>query len=203
MVVRLLATLIAACAASSSGCSSLLTSDVPPETVYWLEPPDFSVTAASADAPRLTLRLRAAPGLDTDRLLIRGPGATLNSYAGARWADNLPDVLASVFRTVLEDSGYFRQVSTTGARTDWNLDLELHAFFAVVGEGHSSPMAEMAMRGYLACDGNTMPIRIASTAAAHDDTLTAIAAGFQDAVNAAAAALLDRLSGQCRLQPAE
>ena len=200
MVVRVLASLAAASATLTSGCSSLLTSDVPPETVYWLESSVPSATRATADAPSLTLRLRAAPGLDTDRLLIRGPGATLNSYAGARWADNLPDVLGSVFRTVLEDSGYFRQVSTagSGAGTDWSLDLELHAFFAVVGETRTSPSIEMAIRGYLACDGSTAPIRIKSTATAANGRLTAIAAGFQSAVDAGAATLLEQLSRLCR-----
>jgi hypothetical protein len=54
------------------------------------------------------------------------------------------------------------------------------------------------MRGYLACDGSTAPIRVKSTATAANGRLTAIAAGFQSAVDAGATTLLEQLSRLCR-----
>jgi len=189
--------MLLAAAALSAGCSSLLTSDAPAETVYWLEAAGKAPPGPRAGAPSLALRFIAAPGLDTDRLLVRRNGATVNSYEGARWADNLPEVLGAVFRTVLEDSGRFSRVSaaSSGIQADQRLDLELHAFFAMADQ--PPPEIEMELRGYVLCGSETSPIRISSRTTAADNTLTSIAAGFQRAVDLSAASLLDQLDGAC------
>lgn len=194
----LLACLLIAVAASP-GCSSLLTSDAPPEIAYWLEAPEVTSSAPTDGGPSVTVRFTAAPGLDVDRLLVRGPGATLNSYAGARWADNIPEVLDALIRTVLEDSGRFSRVSSSasGVRSDWILELELRAFFAVVTAEETPPRIEMEIRGYLACQGRESPIRIASQASASGNTLTRIAEGFQTAVDISAMELMDQITGRC------
>ena len=186
--------------AASTGCSSLLTSDVPPETVYWLEPPGVLRSAPASGAPSITVRITAAPGLDTDRLLARGPGAVLSSYAGARWAGNIPDVLEVLIRTVLEDSGRFSRVasSSSGSRSEWILDLELRAFFATMTAELPPPTVEMSMSGYLACQGRQVAIRIASDASASENTLTSISGAFQAAAASAATELLDHILGHCQ-----
>jgi cholesterol transport system auxiliary component len=185
--------------ALSAGCSSLLTSDVPPDTVYWLEAFEVPRSAPIDGAPSITVRFTAAPGLDGDRVLVRGPGATLKSYAGARWADRVPEVLNALVRTVLEDSGRFSRVSssTSGVRADWVLDLELRAFYAVLTTEGSSPTIEVEIRGYLECPSRDLPIRIASQVSVSANTLTSIAEGFQNAVDMSAMQLMDQLAGRC------
>ncbi len=57
----------------------MLNSNQPAERVYWLEP--FIVQQAvvtDGSQPSLAVSVSAAPGLDTDRLLILEPGARLN-----------------------------------------------------------------------------------------------------------------------------
>jgi ABC-type uncharacterized transport system auxiliary subunit len=185
--------------AVAPGCSSLFTSDAPPETVYWLEAFEVPRSTPIDGAPSIAVGFTAAPGLDGDRVLVRGPGATLNSYARARWADRVPEVLSTVVRTVLEDSGRFSRVSssTSGVRSDWVLDLELRAFYAVVTAEGAPPTIEVEIRGYLECRGREVPIRIASQASTSANTLTGIAEGFQTAVDMSAMELMDQITGPC------
>ncbi len=195
-----LSLLLMALMAVIAGCSSLLTSDAPPESVYWLEPlGSTSGPQQDTGITSIRVRLSAAPGLDTDRLLIRGPGAILNSYAGARWADNAPEVLDTLIRSALEDSGRFNKVisSRSGGLADWTLDLELRAFFAVVASESSIPEIEIEFRGYLQCAETETPMQIASQVSVSRVTLTAIVEGFQGAVDASLRELLNLLPGTC------
>ena len=185
--------------AVSAGCSSLLTSDAPPDTIYWLEAFEVPRATPIAGAPSITVRFTAAPGLDGDRVLVRGPSATLKPYARARWAHRAPEVLNTLIRTVLEDSGRFSRVSSSssGVRSDWVLDLELRAFYAVVTTEETSPTIEVEIRGYLECQGGELPIRMASQASVSANTLTSIAEGFQNAVDTSAMQLMDQIAGRC------
>lgn len=184
----------------SAGCASMLTSDAPLENVYWLEPPNpIPSSTEVTSSTSIRVQLAAAPGLDTDRLLIRGPGAILNSYAGARWADNAPEVFDTLIRTALEDSGRFSRVasSTSGGIADWTLDLELRAFFAVRASESLPPTIEIEFRGYLQCMGAEVPIRVANQAPVSRVTLTAIVEGFQGVVDSSLRELVAQLPDEC------
>lgn len=186
--------------ATSAGCTSMLSSDAPGETVYWLEAPNpIPRSTEVANSTSIRVQITAAPGLDSNRLLIRGPGAILNSYAGARWADNAPDVLDTLIRTALEDSGRFSRVTsnTSGVLADWTLDLELRAFYAVLTSESSPPTIQIEFRGYLQCMDEEVPIRIANQAPVSQVTLTAIVAGFQDAVDSSLRELDRQLPDAC------
>ena len=181
-----------------SGCTSMLTSDAPPDTTYWLEPaPISAAVGTNGDKPSIRVRVNAAPGLDVDRLLVRGPGATLNAYAGARWADNIPDVIETLVRAALEDSGRFGLVATarSGARAAWELDLEVRAFYAVAAG--ALPAVELRLRGYLLCPGQVQPVRVAAHHKARANTLTEISTAFQRVVDEGLAELIDRLPATC------
>ncbi len=183
-----------------AGCTSLLTSDAPAERVYWLESRNSASPSTQAARPTsIGVRIAAAPGLDTDRLLIRGPGAILSSYAGARWADNAPEVFDTLIRTALEDSGRFGIVASgrSGGLADWTLELELRAFFAVVVSESSLPTISIEFRGSLQCTEAEVPIRITSQAPVSQVTLTAIVDGFQRAVDSSLSELLDQLPDAC------
>ena len=191
---------VLALAAMLGGCTSMLTSDAPPENIYWLEPPDPDPRSTQDAGPTsIRVQITAAPGLDTDRLLIRGPGAILSSYAGARWTDNAPEVLDTLIRTALENSGRFNRVASnrSGGLADWTLELELRAFFAVVTSESSPPTIEIEFRGYLQCAEAQAPIRIISEAPVAQVTLTAIVDGFQRAVDSSLRELLDLMADTC------
>ncbi len=197
---RVLSVSVLILVALSAGCTSLLTSDAPPERIFWLESRNAAPRSTQTAGPiSISVRVAAAPGLDTDRLLIRGPGALLSSYAGARWADNAPEVFDTLIRTALEDSSRFGRVASgrSGGLADWTLDLELRAFYAVVASESSLPTINIEFRGSLQCTEAEVPIRVTSQAPVSQATLTAIVDGFQRAVDSSLRELLDQLPETC------
>ena len=82
-------------ALGAAGCSSLLDSNEPADSQWWLEPTPLG---AIADWPfdAVALDLDVVPGLDTDRILNLDDRSRLNHYAGAHWPEHLPEVLESL-----------------------------------------------------------------------------------------------------------
>lgn len=186
--------------AALGGCSGMLTSDQPAEQVYWLESVALRLGDRPAGAlPELVVQVRTLPGLDTDRILVRGPGARLNYYAGARWPDHLPEVITSVVRLSFESSNRFGRVSSgsLAGRRDWSLDLELREFFAVVSSGDEPPQVNVTLAGYINCGLGNTPVSAAITAAAGANKLSGIVAAFQTATNNTLSRLGEQVADHC------
>lgn len=193
-------TIITIAMLAASGCSSMLTSDAPPDTTYWLEPaPITSSAGPDTDKPSIRVTVTAIPGLDVDRILVLGPGSTLTAYTAARWVDNIPDVVETLVRAALEDSGRFGPVvsARTAARTAWGLDLEVRAFHAVAQTGSGPPSVELQLRGYLRCPAQVRAVRVQSRQGARTNTLSEITAAFQAVVDEGLVALVDQLPTDC------
>lgn len=187
-------------AALAGGCGGMFTSDEPADHVYWLEAiqlrPDDGSTERLAE---LVVAVDAVPGLDTDRLLVKGPGPRLNHYAGARWPDHLPEVVGAILRESLESSGRFGRVSG-GSRYAGNaalLELELREFFAVSGDTDTAPEIRVELAGYLACTGARTAVRASASATARQNDLTRIVAAFQDAIDDAFTDLGRQVASAC------
>lgn len=187
-------------ASALAACSGMLTSDQPPEHVYWLEAVELRLGEPPVEAlPDLLVAVSALPGLDTDRILVKEPGARLNHYAGARWPDHLPEVLTATLRLSLESSGRFDHVAS-GSRTrgdEWSLDLELREFFAVVPATASAPQVHVKLTGHLDCGSGDIAVTAAATAAAQEDRLSGIVAAFQSATESAVSSLGQQLAAHC------
>lgn len=194
------AALAASLAACLAGCGGLLTSDQPAEHVYWLEAtaPPLGESPAGAK-PDLVVSVTARPGLDTDRVLVKEPGARLNHYAGARWPDHLPEVLTATVRLAFESSGRFGRVSggTRSRRAEWLLQLELREFFAVLAGDGAPPTVHVRLAGYVDCGTGGGSVDAAAASRATEDRLAAIVASFQGATDDAVAALGRQLLGHC------
>ena len=187
-------------ATAVGGCSGMLTSDQPPEHVYWLEAVDLRLAEPpTGTLPDLIVAVRALPGLDTDRILVKEPGARLNHYAGARWPDHLPEVLTATVRLSLESSGRFNHVSSGSQirRTEWSLDLELCEFFAVVSTSGTPPQVRVNLVGHLDCGSGDIAVSAATTAPAQSDKLSGIIAAFQSATDKALISLGEQLETRC------
>ncbi|MDH4049676.1 MAG: ABC-type transport auxiliary lipoprotein family protein [Gammaproteobacteria bacterium] len=187
-------------AAALGGCSGMLTSDQPPEHVYWLD----AVTLRSGEPPTenlpdLIVAVHALPGLDTDRILVKEPGARLNYYAGARWPDHLPEVLTATLRLSLESSGRFDHVSSGSHATDaeWSLNLELREFFAVVSTTGMPPQVHVKLAGHMNCGSGDFAITAATTAPARENRLSEIIAAFQHATDNALISLGAQMKTGC------
>ena len=198
-VCRLLS-LLTALAAALTGCGGILTSDQPPEHVYWLDASNLQFGAPpTGDLPDIVVTVRALPGLDTDRILVKEPGARLNHYAGARWPDNLPEVVTALVRLSLESSDRFNRVGS-GSQTnlgEWTLDLELREFFAVITTAGTPPQIHVKLVGHVTCGSSDGAVSAATTAPAHADKLSGIVAAFQSAADKALVDLGTQLETRC------
>ncbi len=190
-------------AVSLCGCGGMLTSDEPPAHIYWLEPATLRIgEATTEDLPELLVVVKTVPGLDTDRILVRGPGARMNYYAGARWPDHLPEVMSAIVRLSLESSGRFRRVSNRSQITgdEWLLELELREFFAVATTAEGPPQVHVKLVGNLSCGLVSSAISAAETIAAQESKLSEIVSAFQRATNNALITLGRQTEAECFLK---
>ena len=179
-----------------AACSGMLNSNQPAERVYWLEP--FIVQQAvvtDGPHPSLAVSVSAAPGLDTDRLLILEPGARLNHYAAARWPDNIPEVLESLLRTTLESTGQFSRLTRgpTSRSTDWALELEVRELYTLA----NARRVHMVLSGYVSCGASDYAIAMQATAGIDDNRLSEIVAAYQHALNEVSRQLVAQLAEAC------
>jgi ABC-type uncharacterized transport system auxiliary subunit len=188
------------------GCSGMLSSDQPAEHVYWLEAVNLQLGEPPAGVlPELIVAVHALPGLDTDRILVKEPGARLNYYAGARWPDHLPEVVTATVRLSLESSGRFSRVSSGSQvrHAEWLLDLELREFFAVVPSAGTPPQVHVKLVGHLKCGSGDIVVSAAATVPAQADKLSVIIAAYQSATDKALISLGGQLETHCFRQAAQ
>jgi len=177
-----------------AACAGLLDSNQPAEKIYWLEP--FIVQQASvSDGARssIAVSVSAAPGLDTDRLLILGPGSRLNHYAAARWPDHIPEVLESLLRTTLESTKRYSRVtaSPTSRATDWELALEVRELYTLA---NASESVRMVLSGYVSCPESEHAIAMQADVGINNNRLSEIVAAYQNALNEVSRQLVAQLS---------
>ena len=192
--------------AALGGCSGMFTSDQPPEHVYWLEAVTLRLGEPPTEGlPDLVVAVRAIPGLDTDRILVKGPGARLNFYAGARWPDNLPEIVTATVRLSLESSGRFNRVISGSQirRVQWSLNLELREFFTVVTMADAPPQVHVKLAGHVNCGRGNAAVSAATTAPARENKLSEIVAAFQSATDNALISLGAQLETHCFGQQAQ
>lgn len=185
-----------------TGCAGVLESNKPAREVYLLQPPVVSRTAATNPA-RLVLSLIAVPGLDTDNIQVLGPSARLIPVANAHWADYLPEVVSSLSRRTLVDSGLFKSVDLGGmARPgDWLLELELRAFYGVQNSAGATISVLMQLEGTIRCGHNTEMhtdgFKLESSKSVSSGSLTDLVAAHQSALNEILQALPVRVQQSC------
>ncbi len=181
----------------AAGCSGLLDSDHPPERVYWLEPLIVQESMLVDGArPSLTVSVSAAPGLDTDRLLILEPGARLNYYAAARWPDNISEVLESLLRTTLESTGRYSRVTAgpTARSTDWEVELEVRELYTLA---NASESVRMVLSGYVSCPESEHAIAMKANVGFNGNRLSEIVAAYQHALHEVSRQLVTQLAETC------
>jgi cholesterol transport system auxiliary component len=179
-------------------CAGILDSKQPAERTYWLEP--LIVQGATTDGaarPSIVVTVKAAPGLDTDRLLILESGARLNHYAGARWPDNTPEVLESLLRRTLESTGEYVRVSGSqdSRSSQWQLDLEVREFYTVTSS--SGGEIRMTLSGYVTCPDTDHGISLQSTVDVSEERLGLIVAAYQRALHEVTSDLIQQLPERC------
>ncbi len=184
-----------------AACSGLLNSNQPAEIVYWLDALVVQQAAVPDGAlPGLAVIVSAAPGLDTDRLLILGPGARLNHYAAARWPDNNPEVLEALLRTTLESTGRYSRVTAghTYRSADWELELEVRELYTLANASEDADTVRMVLNGYVGCSESDHAIALRADVGIEDNRLSQIVAGYQQALHEISRQLVAQLAEACK-----
>ena len=166
-----------------AGCGSLLESNGPPNTQWWLEPVALEPIQLPEDAP-LTVHVAVVPGLDTDRILNLDDGARLNSYAGAHWPDHLPEVLGSVVtRSLAAAHGAPVRAGERAEEDGCLLDLEARSFFGRIDATGITQRVEVSLAGTLACPAFERPVQANQSVGVGENRLGPIVAAFQEALD--------------------
>ncbi len=183
-----------------AACSGLLNSNEPAERVYWLDSLVVQQAAvADGSLPSLAVSVSAAPGLDTDRLLILGPGARLNHYAAARWPDHFPEVLESLLRTTLESTGRYSRVTAGRAyrSADWELELEVRELYTLAHTSEDANLVRMVLSGYIGCPESEHAITLQADVGIEDNRLSQVVAAYQHALHEISRQLVTQLEEAC------
>jgi len=164
-----------------TACGGLTQSNKPAASKWLLKPYDSSSgTAVTAEAPRVSVTLSVVPGLDTDKILTLSSASELGHFAGARWVDNLPELLDSTINRSLKASGRFNVVpSNTSAGLDaCSLSLEVQKFYATGNQ------AQVAVAGDYTCkNGESVPIQASASTGFQENRISTIVAAFQTATD--------------------
>ena len=141
-------------AAAVSGCSGLFHSNARPEQVYYLRAPSAGAAEGSgaggasnpaALVPPASLRVThplAAPGLDTQRIMLVQNDHRMNFFAGSRWPSAVPDVVESLVAQTLRASGAWASVEDTASPfpSDYLLQTAVRRFEADYTGGAAAPV---------------------------------------------------------------
>lgn len=174
-------------ALSLTSCSGLTRSDKPVTHTWLLMPLEQAVQKPPAGpVTNIVVSVVAVPGLDTDRILTLSKDAELNFFAGARWADHPPEMLASLTGRTLQASGDFNVVSSAakGGLDDCDLRLEVQAFYAYGTSSGTASEVRIALGGEYSCrSGKSEPIRLQASIPVYEDKMSSIVAAFQTGVD--------------------
>ncbi len=140
---------IGALAALLAGCGSI----GGPRTEVTVYSPATAVTV-DPSWPKvdwsLSVGVQAANAmLDSPRIAVRPTANELQTYKGARWADNAPDLLQTALVEAFEDSGRIPSVMRVGggsSRGDYGLFVEVRQFETVYEDGTPAAVIEVQAR---------------------------------------------------------
>ena len=125
-----------------AGCGGMIG---PPEAsrLYVLKPVPPPAPGAKVDWALSIAQPDASAGLDSQRIAILHPPASMDYYADAEWPDRLPVLVQSTLLQAFEDSGRIEAVAldSDGARADYILSTDLRDFEARYDQPDGVPVA--------------------------------------------------------------
>ena len=177
-----------------TGCSGFLDSNEPAATQWWLEPTALQ-TSAPPPFEHVAVDVAVVPGLDTDRILNLDDRSQLGHYAGAFWADHLPEVLDSLLVRTFEKHGDVSARSTSRAgEGECLLRLEATKFYGRIDAAGVTDRVEVALAGSLECDGQRRELRAEIEERVGENRMSTIVAAFQSALDRSVASLASQLT---------
>lgn len=179
----------------ASGCGGLLESDSPAAQTWWLEPPALTAAGGADNRGPLVLRVSVAPGLDTDEIMSLDPDARLSPFAGAHWADRLPELLDSLLTRGLAASGRFSRVGdwSTTDEPPCRLHLQAVRFHSRLDGARTAQSVEVAFEGRFRCPGESRTVTASASQSVSGNRMPEVVAAFQRALDEATRSLVSQL----------
>jgi cholesterol transport system auxiliary component len=131
-----------------SGCSGLFHSDSPAIQVYVLRAASHPQAAAKPATVSLHVsRPMAAPGLDTDHLVLVQPDHKMSYYVASRWPAAVPSVVESLAVDTLRATGAWTSVQDSGSAfsSDYMLQIVIRRFEADYTAGGAAPEVHVVL----------------------------------------------------------
>jgi cholesterol transport system auxiliary component len=191
-----------------SGCSGLFETETPPTQSYVLR----VVPPAERESQPLkgTLRVShplAAPGLESERIVLVQSDHRLSYFQGSRWAANLPDVVEALAIETLRGTGVWTivQGSNSGFPNDYTLQISVRRFDADYSENPNAPVVRVAFDCIV---GRRVDRELLSSFAAEatevvsENRLASVVEAFERATNKALVIVAERSAESVRTSKA-
>ena len=181
--------------ALGSGCSGFLHSTAKAEQTYYLRATATAVTASTPVPAALRVASPAAdPGLDTSHIVLVQPDHRMGFYTGSRWPSAAPIMVESLAVQTLRASGDWASVQAAGSPfpSDFLLQVTLRRFEAQYTQDGVAPEVHVVLDGVLGRrDGSDVvsTFEVAGSATAAANRMGEVVSAFEQATNAALAAL--------------
>jgi cholesterol transport system auxiliary component len=196
--------LLAAAAALVAGCFGSLKEPVPQPLVYRIDAPKLSPGAPLPVDLRIDVG-QVAPGLDSPGIATRWPGQRIEYVAGARWAEELPQLLEAALVEALQDSGRLRSVQGDFGRfrASHTMVVEVRRFEADY-TGGGMPVAQVELTATIGkADRRVLAsYTVQASESATENRQAAVVAALDKAFGRAAADLADRAFAAMAAAPA-
>jgi cholesterol transport system auxiliary component len=178
----------------SAGCSGGFHSSAPASQTYILRITAPAAAAAPApNAPSLRIDLPlAAPGLQSEHIVIVEPNHRMSHYAASQWAAALPFMVEELALERLRAAGDWSTVFDAGSNfaSEYYLQIRIRRFEAEYAQADAPPTVQVVLDcalGRRADHAALASFAASGSAAANANRLSAVVAAFDDAVNAALA----------------
>jgi len=189
--------ILAAAAALAAGCFGSLKEPVPQPLVYRIGAPKLAAGAPLAADLKIDVG-QVAPGLDSSGIATRWPGQRLDYVAGARWAEELPQLLEAALVESLQDSGRLRSVQGDFGRfrVTHTLVVEVRRFEADY-TGGGLPVAQVELTATIGKTDRRVlaSFTVSASESAAENRQTALVAALDAAFARATTELSDRALG--------
>lgn len=195
-LLRLL--LLAFAALTLSACALADVASGPAPALYVLTAPEPGVPAGQTVPAQLVVEEFSAPAaIDTSRIVYKSSPNSIAYYAGARWADRAPRMIAALTVETLTDTGSFPAVTGPGApvRMDLALSGDIRAFEAYrasgagFGESATNVRVSLFVRLVRLRDRAIVASREFTAEAKADSGMDGIVAGYDAALDEVLTAL--------------
>lgn len=180
-------------------CGSILglDQDKVPDSIFYLEP--VSSSGTKAEPATLFFDIPTHPAyLNTFKIAVKPGGQEINFLAGARWSDEVPNLISRYFMVSLENLGQFNVLTQRQPALphEFRLVVDVRDFSAHVGTvGQPRAVVELEADFLKADTSEIITTRnFSKNISASENSKAAIARAFQQAMDEIATEMNDWLS---------